>query len=124
MGLARVEHSPTSAGRRRKVHTRAGTLKDAALELRDVVNGYHPGAVVPIVQMGAFIMRFEVRTGADGARDRLAGQAARNALQISTHGAGKLLEMSWDSSGKSLVDNFARGPWEGEFLRLVRLAKR
>jgi hypothetical protein len=104
----------------KRLLAQARKLRDAALRIREVVEGWEPERRIMVVHSGAFRISYRE----PGLLLPL-GKAARNTkppaglpygLTITTD--TKLLDMEWDDESTAL-NCFHRGAWEEAFTRLA-----
>jgi hypothetical protein len=96
----------------KKTLARAARLRDAALEIRALVQEWQPSIDVSSVQRGPFRIRSQNPATGFGA----AAPRPRFGLEIA--GKKPLLRAAWDGDAIVLV-LFERGSWETQFLRLA-----
>ena len=105
----------------KRVVRRALKLRDAALHVRDLVEGWQPGHCVTAVHTAGF--RISYRDPASAMHFKKAPASEKGlpdrSLAITIHADSKLLELEWDDADVD-VKFFQRGDWETDFLRLAR----
>ena len=105
----------------KKTLARAVSLRDAALEIRTLMQEWQPGVCVSSVQRGPFRIRY--RHPATDAVAKLPKRGAarkepREPFGLEIVGPKPLLRTEWDGHAVVLT-LFERGRWESEFLRLA-----
>jgi hypothetical protein len=107
----------------KKTLARVGSLCDAALKIRALLQEWQPGVRVSSAQRGPFRIRYQDRATdcpAKGTRpNKRAGRSdARAPFGLEIAGERLLLRTAWDGDAMVLT-RFERGDWETEFLRLA-----
>jgi hypothetical protein len=107
----------------KKTLARAVRLRDAALNIRALMEEWHPAVQVSSVQRGPFRIRYRYPLAGFHANVRQATRHAPCVDALPSQGveiAAKkpLLHIVWDGDAIVLA-LFERGPWEAEFLRLA-----
>jgi len=110
----------------KKTVARAVSLRDAALEIRTLMQEWQPGVCVSSVQRGPFRIRYrDPATDAVAKRPnrRPARKEPRRSFGLEIVGPEPLLRTEWDKDAVVLT-LFERGHWESEFLRLASPTRR
>jgi hypothetical protein len=107
----------------KKTLARAVRLRDAALEIRTLMQEWQPGLSVSSVQRGPFRIRYQNPATGFGAtaprpQTRPVRKDAPPRFGLEIVGKKPLLRAAWDGEG-ILFALFERGPWETQFLRLA-----
>ena len=117
--MTRVDKS--SAPPNKRVLSRALKLRDAALHVRDIVEGWQPARRITTVHTAGFRISYRdpaAVVGFNKAPTRTKRRPNRRSA-ITILADSKLLELEWDGADVD-VKVFQRGDWETGFLRLAR----
>jgi hypothetical protein len=110
----------SAAPPKKRMLSRALKLRDAALHVRDIVEGWQPGHRIATVHTAGF--RISYREPPLVVHLTRRGNAKRRLDQccaLTIEADGPLLQLEWDDTDVN-VKFFHRGNWEIDFLRLAR----
>jgi hypothetical protein len=104
-----------------RTRLRALQLRDAALKVRALIEGWQPGARIHAVHVGGFRLAFR-ESNTVPLRGRRGAAHPRFSAEIAND--SRLFHVEWTSDTPIILRRFERGPWERTFLRLNCLRRK